>query len=223
MSERNTMRHTPAVAGRRACIIGLLAVLPACSALQSRPYVEPLRFPLSPERPVGLAAPRPVAAGAQTLLLRLGRAAPGLEGRMLRSIRPDGTVHAEYYAEWSAPPAEAMEDALRRWLVRSGLFRAVLAPGTRAAADLVLEVELTALHADLGRGEARAALSAVLLRESALENRVVGQFTCEGHAPLPSQGADTPATQAMAEVAALGQAFAALETQIAAQLGSRPR
>ncbi|MFC0409646.1 ABC-type transport auxiliary lipoprotein family protein [Roseomonas elaeocarpi] len=227
MSEGNTMGNRSAVAGRRAWMLGLLAVLPGCSALQSRPYVEPLRFPLSPERPAETAALRPAAArgqlGTQTLLLRLGRAAPGLEGRMLRSIRADGTVHTEYYAEWSAPPAEAMEDALRRWLMRSGLFRAVLAPGTRAAADLALEVELTALHADLGRGEARAALSAVLLREGAGESSVVGQFTCEGHAPLPREGADTPAPQATAEVAALGQAFAALEAQIGARLGTRSR
>lgn len=112
---------------RRPVLAALLA-LPGCSALQSRPYVEPLRFRLDPVRP----GPPLRGFGGQTVLVRLARAAPGTEGRMLRSINPDGTVHVEYYAEWVAPPAEAMDEALRRWLVASGLFAAVLAQIGRA-------------------------------------------------------------------------------------------
>src|SRR3712207_7059154 len=46
--------------------------------------------------------------------------------------------------EWVAPPAELVEEALRRWLTGSGLFSAVTVPGSRARSDLVLETELTA-------------------------------------------------------------------------------
>ena len=42
------------------------------------------------------------------------------------------------------PPAQAVEDGLRQWLAATGLFGAVLAPGSRLAADLVLEGDLTA-------------------------------------------------------------------------------
>ena len=194
---------------RRPVLAALLA-LPGCSALQSRPYVEPLRFRLDPVRP----GPPLRGFGRQTVLVRLARAAPGTEGRMLRSINPDGTVHVEYYAEWVAPPAEAMDEALRRWLVASGLFAAVLAPGTRASSDLVLETELTALHADLGQGLARASLSAVLLREGALDRRAVRQFTVSGTAPLPPERPLRPEPQAQAMVAALAGAFMQLEQQI---------
>lgn len=187
-----------------------LAALPACSAIQT-PYVEPLRFPLAPDRP----GPMRVGQGRRTLLLRLTRAAPGLEGRLLRSVNPDGTVGVETYAEWTAPPAEGAEDALRRWLTASGLYAAVLAPGSRAPADLTLEMELVALHADLGRGEARAAISAVLLRETLLTSPVVAQSVNIGTAPLPPERPLRPEPRARAMVQALGNALAGLESVLA--------
>ena len=186
------------------------AALAACSAVQT-PFVEPLRVPLAPVR----AGPPRRGAGRRTLLLRTARAAPGLEGRLLRSVRADGTVDVEYYAEWTAPPAEAAEEAARRWLVASGLFSAVLAPGTRAAPDLTLEMELSALHADLGRGEARAALSAVLLRESTLGATVLAQAVQLGTAPLPPERPLGPDAQARATVEALGKALGGLEAMLA--------
>lgn len=189
-----------------------LPALAACSAIQT-PYVEPLRFPLLPVR----HGPPLAGYGRRTVMVRLARAAPGLEGRLLRSLNPDGTVSVEYYAEWTAPPAEAMEEALRRWLVASGLFAAVLAPGTRGVPDFTLEVELTALHADLGRGEARAALSAVLLRESTFggTTAAVAQSVNVGTAPLPPERPLPPGPRAQAMVEALGGALGGLEVVLA--------
>ncbi|UFN50987.1 ABC-type transport auxiliary lipoprotein family protein [Roseomonas sp. OT10] len=206
------------VPGRRAFLSAAALALPglaACSALQT-PYVEPLRFTLLPLR----QGPARAGFGRRSVLVRLARAAPGLEGRLLRSINPDGTVSVEYYAEWTAPPAEGMEEALRRWLVASGLFSAVLAPGTRGAADFTLEVELTALHADLGRGEARAAISAVLLRESTFGGNtiVVAQSVNTGTALLPPERPLLPAPQAAAMVEALGRALGGLELVLAQHL-----
>lgn len=197
---------------RRFLLAALLgaAALPGCSAVQT-PFVEPLRFPLSPIR----TGPPRTGYGRRTLLLRIARAAPGLEGRLLRTVRADGTVGVEYYAEWTAPPAEAAEEAVRRWLVASGLYAAVLTPGTRATPSLTLELELSALHADLGRGEARAALSAVLLREGTSGATVVAQSVNVGTAPLPAERPLPPAEQARATVEALGRAIAKLEIILA--------
>lgn len=203
---------------------GLLLVLPilplaACgSVLPDRPYVETKRFPLLAPRPA--SAPRR-AAGNRVLLVRLLRAAPGLETRGLRSIRPDGTENVDFYAEWTAPPAEVAEEALRRWLSASGLFGGVVAPGSRASNDYVLECELTALVADPPKREARAGLSAILLREAGGENRLLTQLAVTGTAPLPAPAADgtlPPETLAAGMNAAFAAALGALENGIAGYL-----
>jgi ABC-type uncharacterized transport system auxiliary subunit len=81
---------------------------------------------------------------------------------------------------------------LRQWLAASGLFAAVVMPGSTVKADLVLEGELLALAADLPTGSARAALSVVLLREPG--SRPVLQRSFVGTSPL--QGQDGPALAA---------------------------
>ena len=199
---------------RRGLLVAPLLVgglLAGCGVV-NQSYVEPRRYPLLPVRPVALARRR----GTKTLLMRLTRAAPGLDGRMLRSIRADGTEAVEYYAEWTAPPAEAAEDALRRWLMESGTFAAVLAPGTRGNADLVMESELLALHVDLGTGQAVAAMSALLMREtSQFGTRVVAQFSERAMVPVPPGRPLGPDAQAAAMVAALGQVLGRLEADLA--------
>jgi len=185
-------------------------VLGGCSVV-NQAYVEPRRYPLSPVRPAGMARRR----GRKTLLMRLTRAAPGLDGRLLRSIRADGTEATEYYAEWTAPPAEAAEQALRRWLMEAGTFSAVLAPGTRGNADLVMESELLALHVDLGRGVAVAAMSAVLMREtSQFGTRVVAQFSEQATSPVPPERPLGPDAEAAGMVAALGLVLGQLEADL---------
>jgi ABC-type uncharacterized transport system auxiliary subunit len=193
---------------RRRLMLAAPALLAGCSVLPDRPYVETLRFPLNPERPAGAARGR----GRRVLLVRLMRAAPGQQVRGLRSIRRDGTEAVEFYAEWVAPPAEAAEDALRRWLAASLRFTAVVAPGTRARTDLVLEAELTSLVADLRTNEARAGLSIVLIREGALSSDVVLQRAITGRAPLAGEA---PAQMAAGMVAAFGAALAELEAALA--------
>jgi ABC-type uncharacterized transport system auxiliary subunit len=192
----------------RRLLLGAAALLAGCSVLPDRPYIETIRFPLNPERPPAGTGQR----ARRVLLVRMMRAAPGQDQRGLRSIRHDGTEATEFYAEWVAPPAEAAEDALRRWLAASLRFVAVVAPGTRARVDLVLETELTTLVADLRSNEARAGLSVVLLRESALGSDVVMQRAITGRAPLAG---GQPQQMAAAMVAALGAALAELEAALA--------
>lgn len=192
---------------RRRLILIAPAVLAACSVLPDRPYVPTERFPLEPRRTGAPVARR----GRRTLLLRTLRAGAGLETRNLRVLRPDGTVQVDFYAEWAALPAEGAEQALRRWLIDSRLFSAILAPGSRLNPDFIMEGELTTLIADQGQGVARAELTLLLIDERN-GSRLVGQLVSEGTAPLPG-GTEPPTADqaASAMTAALGNAFVSLE------------
>lgn len=188
-----------------------LPLLGACSVIPNRPYVETRRFPLDPRRD----APPARRGRGRVLQVRLMRAAPGQDVRGLRTLREDGTISVDFYAEWSAPPVELAEEALRRWLSASGLFNGVVATGSRVSPDLVLETELTALHADLGAGEAVAGLSVVLLRETGGDARLLTQLAIRGTAPLPPQRPLTPEMAAESMNEALGSALGALEKGLA--------
>jgi ABC-type uncharacterized transport system auxiliary subunit len=183
-----------------------LPLLAGCSVLPDRPFVETQRFPLEPRRPPG-----PTGRARRTLLLRTLRAGAGMETRNLRTIRPDGTESLDFWAEWAAPPAEAAEQSLRRWLIDARLFAAVLAPGSRVTPDFVLEGEITRLAALQGEGRAVAELTMLLVDERN-GSRLVGQMVSQGFAPLASGTAAPSAAQAAeAMSAALGAALASLE------------
>lgn len=187
--------------------IGAALSAGACSVLPSRPYLERRDWPLMVTRPQAVPPPR----RAPVLLVRILQAAPGLEPRGLRVVQPDGSVRTEFYEEWVVPPAAAVDDDLRRWLAASGLFAAVLAPGSRMPADLVLEGELTVLHADLGGKTADAALALVLIDLHPTPARVLLQRTVRASVKL--DGTDPPAlvrAQVEAVTAVLGQTEAAL-------------
>ena len=185
--------------------------LAACSVLPDRPFVETQRFPLEPRRTGAPATGR----GRRTLLIRTLRAGAGMETRNLRTIRPDGTESLDFYAEWAAPPAEAAEQSLRRWLIDSRLFSAILSPGTRLTPDYVMEGEITALAALQAQGVARAELTLLLVDERN-GSRLVGQLVSDGTAPLPGgTAAPTPDQAAAAMTAALGNALASLEQALA--------
>lgn len=200
---------------RRAALL-LPIALGACTVLPERPYQEVRRFALDLERPERLPPP----ARGPVLLVRTLRAAPGLDVRGLSIAREDGTVQPEFWSEWAAPPAELVEDALRRWLGASGLFSAVLAPGSRLPATLTLEGELTRLQAEPAAGVARAGLSVLLLDSEGTggQPRIRGQFLPEGTAPLPGASggrAEVASADAAAGMtAALADAFTRLESEL---------
>ena len=173
---------------------GVLAALAlgGCSVLPSRPYLEKRSWPLDVRRPDALP-PRP---NGQVLLVRTLRAAPGLEARGLQTVQDDGSIRTDYYEEWSVPPADGVEDDLRRWLAASGQFAAVLAPGSRARADLALEGELQSLLALPAQGVVRAALGLVLLDlrpapvKVLLQRDVTAEAALAGRAPERSPQRD---------------------------------
>jgi ABC-type uncharacterized transport system auxiliary subunit len=212
---------TPALAWpRRAALVALLAAAGGgCSVLPDRPWQETQRFVLAPERPGGrvLAPPR-----APVLMLRTLGTAPGLEVRGLRILRPEDRVTVEYWSEWAAPPGEAAEDALRRWLSASGQFSAVVAPGSLLGTEYALEGQLTRLQAEPAAGVARATLALLLMETGAETPRLRRQVLAEGRAPLPGgarpDGRITPEEAAQAMSAALGDALAQVEAQVGASL-----
>lgn len=194
---------------RRRYLLTGAAALAGCSVLPQQPYLQRRDWPLDIRRPEA-AAPRPKG---RVLLVRSVRAGPGLEVRGLQWLQHDGSVHVDFYEQWAVPPAQAVEDDVRRWLADAGLFSAVLAPGSRLNADLVLEGELTEFMADLNKGVARVALAVVLLDQRPNFVKVLLQKTESAEVKLA--GTDPPSVvQAMK--AALGDVLRQIEADIAA-------
>jgi cholesterol transport system auxiliary component len=164
---------------RRLALAGMIS-LAGCSVLPSQSYQERRDWPLVVRRPEALPARR----NGKVLLVRTVSAAPELEARGLQWLRPDGSVHVDYYEQWAVPPAQAVDDDLRQWLAASGIYAAVLAPGSRLSADLVLEGELETFIADVPAGMARARVAVVLLDERPNPAKVKLQRTFTADAPL---------------------------------------
>ncbi len=144
--------------------------------MPSQSYPERRDWPLVVRRAEALPARR----NGKVLLVRTVSAAPELEARGLQWLRPDGSVHVDYYEQWAVPPAQAVDDDLRQWLAASGIYAAVLAPGSRLNADLVLEGELETFVADVPAGMARARLAVVLLDQQPNPAKVKLQQTFGG-------------------------------------------
>ncbi|CAH2604260.1 ABC_trans_aux domain-containing protein [Rhodovastum atsumiense] len=200
--------HDIAPATPRRAALGLLLALAGCG-LATRPYAERRQWPLRVRRPQALPPP----ARGPVLLIRDLAAGPGLEARGLQSIAADGSIRTEFYEEWSVPPAQAVQEAVRAWLAEAGLFQAVILSGSRLGADLVLEGELTALWTLPAQNRAHAALGLTVLRQLPVEAGLLLQTRLEADAPLAAATPQASAQAMEAAVAGLcGQVEAALRT-----------
>lgn len=189
--------------------IVLLPLLLAACGLAERPYSERRQWPLLVRRRQALP-PRP---GGPVLEVQAVRAGPGLEARGLQSLQADGSVRTDFYEEWAVPPAQGVEDSLRQWLADCGRFGAVVAPGSRVPADLVLEGELTALWSEPSAGRAHVAIGVVVVDQRPTVPRILLQRTATAEAPLASAAApDEVAAQMAALALAFGQIEAALDS-----------
>ncbi len=186
--------------------LGTLAL--AGCGLAERPYAEKRAWPLSVTRP----DPVPAPPGGKVLLLRSLRAAAWLSSRGLQVLQPDGSVRTDFYEEWSVPPAQGVEDSLRLWLAASGVFAAVVSPGSRSTADYVLEAELTALLADPPAAQARAAIAAVLIDQRRGGSRIALQ---RSFAASPKLVGAAPAAMVQAQREALAETFGQIERALA--------
>ena len=182
------------------------SLLGGCSVLPERPYAARRDWPMQVVRTAILPPPR----NGRTLLLRPLSAAPGLEERGLHALQPDGSMAVDFYEQWVAPPALALEQVLRQWLEASGKFTAVLAPGSRLTADFVLEGELTALWVRASNAE--AALAITVLDQRGSTTRVRAQSALTATAPLTAIG---PAAQVAAQCRALTDICTQVEAVLA--------
>ena len=194
---------------RRRWLLAGGVALAGCSVLPQQAYVQRREWPLDVDRTPVL----PPRARGRVLLVRSVRAAPGLESRGLQWLQRDGSLHVDFYEQWAVPPAQAVEDDLRQWLGDAGLFRAVLAPGSRLDADLVLEGELDTFLADLNAGVARASVALVLLDQRPGTVKVLLQKTATAEVTLTDTA---PPGLVEALKAALVAVFGKAERDIAA-------
>jgi len=192
---------------RRRAVLAAFLGLGGCG-LSERPYIERRDWPLTATRPTAL----PPRRSGNVLLVRSVQAGAGLERRGLQSLQADGSLSVGFYDQWAVPPADAVGAAMRQWLAASGLFTAVLAPGSRERADLVLESELTALIAEPTAGRARMSVTIVVLDAKASMTRVLLQATETAEMPLVS--ADAPA-EVDAQRAAMAAVLGRIEQAIA--------
>ncbi len=227
------MRRRRLLRGMGATALAAVLGGARCSVLPNQPYLQRRDWPLTVRRTGELAglAPGPssaeISAGSpaplatrsdrRVLLVRVVQAGPGLETRSLQTLQPDGSLQTAFYEEWAVPPAEGVDDDLRHWLADSGVFAAVLAPGSRMTADFALEGELVTLHADLAGMTARAALALVLIdqRPSATQIRP-GRIRLQRTeaADVKLEGTDPPAL-VRAQLAAVAAVLRQTETVLA--------
>ena len=192
----------------------LFLTLPALAGcgLSERPYAERRQWPLALTRPSAL----PPRNGGKVIEIRTFRAGPGLESRGLQTLQADGSIRTGFYEEWAVPPAQGVEDALRRWLADSGLFAGVVAPGSRATPDYLLEGELTALWSEPAAGRAHAALAVTVVAQKPEAGRIVLQRRFAEAAAL---AAPDPQGETQAALAALTIVLARLESALRTALG----
>ncbi len=183
------------------------AFLGGCSVLPAQKDQQRRDWPLTPRRPTALGSAR----NGRTLLIRTMAAGPGMDARGVQWLLKDGSLNTDYYEQWSVPPTLAMEEGLRRWLSDSGLFAAVLAPGSSVAPDFTLETELITLLADPQAGTARAGLSLILLQPNGDRSRVRLQKTVSAEVRMNGTGVEAiVAALRLAATVALEQAEAAI-------------
>lgn len=185
----------------------MLPLLLAGCGLSERPFSERRQWPLTVMRPAASTA----RGGTKVLEVRGFRAGPGLDSRGLQTLEADGSIRTGFYEEWSVPPAQAVEDATRNWLAASNLFVAVVAPGTRAAVDLVLEGELGALWSEPAAGVAHAVVGITVVAQKGDTARIVMQRRFSETAALVGVG---PQAETRAMLSALTVVLARIEADL---------
>jgi cholesterol transport system auxiliary component len=192
---------------KRRIILAAPLGLAACgSVLPAQKYVAKVNWPLAPQPPVFHQG----ANGAPVLLVRPITAAPGLDAQGLQTIAPDGSLAIDYYNLWAVEPADAVTQSLVTWAQASGLFAAVVTPGSRLNADYIVEGELTELVADPSTAQARCVVTLVVIKTTGTPVPI-RQQRLVGTAPLSGNDAAFQVTAERAALAdVLGQAMAAI-------------
>ncbi len=186
---------------KRRMIVAAPVLLAGCSSLlPKQKYIAQVSWPLNPQPPASSAAN---TAGKVVLLRGLG-AGPGMNSQGIQILQADGSVSSSYYNTWAVAPADAATEVLAAWLTASGAFSAVVSPGSRLTANLIVEGELSELLSDQSAGEAKAALTLVVIQNLNGNTRPLAQQRIVGIAKL---GGTDYAAQVAAQNAALADAM----------------
>jgi cholesterol transport system auxiliary component len=186
---------------KRRWIVAAPAVLAGCaSILPKQKYIPTVSWPLNPRPPNTL----PANPAGKVLLLRDLNAGPGMSAQGIQTLQADGSLSISYYNQWAVAPADAAAEVLGNWLTASGAFSAVVSPGSRLTANLIVEGEFSELLSDVGAGQAKAVLTLVVIQSLGGNTRPLAQQRIEGTAPL--HGTDY-AAQVAAQEAALANAM----------------
>jgi cholesterol transport system auxiliary component len=196
------------VVTRRWLVAGTMLLGGCNTILQRPPTVQTVNWPLTVRRPQAL----PARPHGKILLVRDIQAAPGLDQQGLEWLLPSGSVHIDFYNQWSVPPASAIAGDLRLWLADAGLFAAVIAPNSGLTPDLALEGTLLTFVGDPRTLTGRAALLVTVFDSRRAPPRVLTQTTLQATAPMPQ---DTPAGVASALQAAVARLMAEVEAVLA--------
>jgi cholesterol transport system auxiliary component len=185
---------------KRRLIVAAPVLLAGCaSILPKQKYIPQVSWPLNPQPPSVM----PANEAGKVVLLRDLNAGPGMSNQGIQTLQADGSVSSSYYNQWAVAPADAAAEVLGNWLTASGAFSAVVSPGSRLTADLIVEGEFSELLSDVGAGEAKAVLTLVVIQSLHGNTRPLAQSRITGTAKL--SGADY-AAQVAAQNAALADA-----------------
>jgi cholesterol transport system auxiliary component len=186
---------------KRRWIVAAPVLLAGCaSILPKQKYIPMVSWPLNPQPP----NTNPANEAGKVLLLRGLDAGPGMSSQGIQTLQPDGSVSSSYYNQWAVAPADAAVEVLGNWLTASGAFSAVISPGSRLTANLIVEGEFSELLSDIGAGQAKAVLTLVVIQSVSGNTRPLAQQRIEGVAAL--NGTDF-AAQVAAQTAALANAM----------------
>jgi len=195
---------------RRALLLAVPVVAAGCNPL-AQPFPEKTMFVLDARRPERL----PPNPRGRVLVVRSITPGPGAEQRGLVTRLPAGQQRIDFWNEFFAPPPALVQDQLRQWLADSGLFAAVVDPGTRASPTLALEPVLTALFADAAESPtvARVQMQTLILGLERSPPRVIAQAEHDRRAQIASLA---PATIVAGFNVVLAAIFAEIEASFRA-------
>jgi ABC-type uncharacterized transport system auxiliary subunit len=159
----------------------------------------------------------PAAPGASVLALQTVDVSPLFAGRSLVYRTGPDTYEVDPYAGFLILPGRTLTIPVRIYLRNTGLFQAVIEPGSPIPANQSLAIEVTELYGDFTRRDQPAAvLSLRLLLLDATNGgagKVLLQKNYSRHAPLKQN-------TAIAVVAGYDQALAEIMAEVSADLAA---
>ena len=129
-------------------VLGLCALLPACSLLGNKPQASMHIYTLETGAVAAAAAgtATPNTAARPVLLVEVPSAAAGYDSNRMVYLRQPQTLEAFTQSNWVDTPARMLAPLLVQKLQRSARFKAVLLAPSAAKAGLRLDTEIVRLQ-----------------------------------------------------------------------------